>query len=238
MQDASYIQKIVSGESFEELEKILQGRIIELKETYKIRNYEHAKNLRKDIDGLIKDTKKAVKIPGHEIRLAKELKKYSVLINLGKIYGGDENKHVLDRLLEKVQSNDNKLEEKILEPNETGDHKYHPVTKSFKDSTKIKLKHKPYHESFSDYNKLGALINSTDTKLKDAPVRKLEGTFIRKDLQDKLKLLRKDYYKKKILDEESIEEFDEIMTKSEESYMGFEDIKHSYKLFLKGVIEE
>ncbi len=237
MQDNSYIQKIVSEESFEELEKRLQGRILALKEAYRIREYDHAKNLRKDIDGLIEDAKKAVKIPGHKIRLAKEEKKYSLLINLGKIYGGPKNAYVLDRLLEKVQCSDNKLEEKILEPNEKGDHEYHPVTKAFKDSTKIKLKHKPYHESFSDYNKLGVLINSTDTKLKDAPVRKLEGTFIRKDLQGRLKLLRKDYYKKKILDKESVIELTEIIEKAKESCMGFEDIANSKDIFLKDVLE-
>ncbi|MDP2906553.1 MAG: hypothetical protein Q8O03_01290 [Nanoarchaeota archaeon] len=237
MQDNDYIQKIVNGESFEELEKRLQGRILELKEAYRLTKYDHAKNLRKDIDGLIKDAKKAVKIPGHEIRLAKELKKYSILINLGKIYGGPENGRIFDRLFEKVQCNDNKLEEKILEPNGKGDHKYNPITKAFKDSKKIKLKHKPYHESFSDYNKLGILINSTDTKLKDAPVRKLEGTFIRKDLQGRLKLLRKNHYQKKILNEGSIVELDEIIEKAKESCMGFEDIANSRDLFLKDVLE-
>jgi hypothetical protein len=237
MQDNDYIKKILDGESFEELEKRLQGRILALKEAYRIREYGHAENLRKDINILIKDAKKAIKIPGHEIRLLKELKKYSILINLGKIYGGPKNAYVLDRFLEKVQCNDNKLEEKILEPNGKEDHNYHPVTKAFKDSTKIKLKHKLYHESFSDYNKLGVLINSTDTKLKDAPVRKVEGTFIRKDLQNQLKLLRRDYYKKKILDEESVIELTEIIEKAKESCMGFEDIANSKDLFLKDVLE-
>lgn len=237
MQDMSYIHKIVSGKSFEELEKILQGRIIELKQAYKIEDYDYAKDLRIDVERSIADAKEAIKIPGHRIRLAKEEKKYSILINLGRIYGGPENGHVLDKLLEKVQYNDITPEEEIFGFIKEEDSDLHPVTKSFKKSANIKLKQKSYHELFSDYNQLWALINSADKKLKDAPVRKVEGTFIRKDLQNQLKLLRKNHYQKKILDKESLAEFNDIMKKAKENYMGFEDIKNSYELFLKDVVE-
>lgn len=232
MQDASYIQKIVSGESFEELEKILRGRIIELKETYKIRNYEHAKNLRKDVDSLIEKSEKTARLPEQKERLAKELKKYSILINLGKIFGGPENEYILNKLLEnveKIQCLENKLEEKIIELKEEYILEDPIVTKILRDSVDIKLKEKSYHEHFSDYKKFEDIINST--------IRKLEGTFIRKDLFDQLKLLRKNFYKKRKLDEEGIIELRNIIEKAKMSNMGFEDIESSLDLFLKDVLE-
>lgn len=233
MQDNSYIQKIVSGESFEELEKILQGRTIELKEAYKIRDDKYASWLRRSIEGLIKQSKEKAEISYQQERLKKRIKRYKILINVGKIISEPEVdvevKQRLDQLLEGIPDKGNKLKEEILEPSETGNHKYPPVTKAFKDSADIKLKQKTYPEHFSDYKRFEDLLGTT--------IRRLEGTFMRKDLYDQLKLLRKNFYKKRNLDEEGIIELRSVIEKAKKSCMGFEDIESSLDLFLKDVLD-
>lgn len=225
MQDECDFNKVVIGdlskklgnlgeeeklEPFEYYEKELQIGITVLKEAYKIKKYEHAKNIRNGIDGLIEKAEKAARLPEQREKLEKQIKKYSILINVGKILSGPE----LD---------------KLIGNNEKETYEYHPVTKAFKESADIKLRHKPYHERFSDYKQFDEILCGT--------IRQLEGMFMRKDLCDQLKLLRKKFYQQRILDEEGIIELRGVIEKAKMHNMGFEDIEISFDLFLKDVLE-
>lgn len=186
-------------EPFEYYKKELPILMNQLKKAYPIREYKHAKNVEEGIKLLMEKAKKSARLG---------------IISIPE--------------LEKLVEYKEKIEKELLELDEKETYKYHPVTKSFKDSTDIKLKYKPYQERFSNYKRFDEILCGT--------IRQLEGMFMRKDLCDQLKLLRKNFYQKRILDEEGIIELREIIEKAKMRKMGFEDIEKSFDLFLKDVL--
>lgn len=206
-----------SERPFEYDEKELQAGIIALKGAYRKREYDDAKTIRRSIDILIEKLEKKAELSCQKVRLGKELKKYSILINLGKIYGGPE----LDKLLENIENiqyNSEQFEgEEILELRE----------EDIIDDSMIQRKEGSYEKHLYNPKPSGELL--------DVTIKNLRGKFTRSELYDKLRQLRKDYYKKGKLNKEVVKELEELLEEAKKERMEFEDVESSLDLFKKNI---
>jgi len=88
----------------------LQACIILLKDAYSKKEYDDAKTIRKSIDDLIDQIRDKAELPYQKEMLRKESKKYSVLINVGRILSEPELNKILENS-DEVLYNDRASEE-------------------------------------------------------------------------------------------------------------------------------
>lgn len=202
---------------FEYDEKELRSGIIALKEAYNKREYDHAKTIRKSIDLLIEKLEKKAELSCQKVRLGKELKKYGILVNVGKMLSGPE----LDKLLENIENiqyNSEQFEEgEILELRE----------EDIIDDSMMQRKEGSYEKHLYNPKHSGELL--------DVTIQNLKGKFTRSDLYGKLKQLRKDYYKKGKLNKEGVKELEELLEEAKKERMEFKDVEYSLDLFKKNI---
>ncbi len=213
MQENSYINQIKSGQSFEELEEVLQGRITELKEAYKIKRDDYAKYLRVSIDSIMGELE--AKCSGQKDRLQKQIRRYTLLINMGKMLSGPE----LDQILgdKPQQYKENRLEEEILELSE-GETIDNPIICNF-----------PHTVAPYDYYTYGSK-NSGEFY---GAIKRVEGTFTGKDFYNKLKQLRKEYYKTGKLNKKGARNLRSELDETKKKGVEFKDLELSFKFFMK-----
>lgn len=141
---------------FEYDEKELQAGIIALKKAYNKREYDDAKTIRKSIDIIIKKLEKKAELSCQKVRLGKELKKYNILVNVGKMLSWPE----LDKLLENIENiqyNSEQFEgEEILELRE----------EDIIDDSMIQRKEESYEKHLYNPKHSGELLDVTIKKYK------------------------------------------------------------------------
>lgn len=225
MQNNFYINKIISGYTFEELGEILQGRITELKEAYKIRRDDYAKNLRTSIDSLIEESEKKAKLSGQKEKLQKQTRRYTLLINIGKILGGRE----LDQILGDTpqQYKKNKLEEEILELREEGVIDDSNTAKALRVPVETEIT--PTVEPYDYYT----YISKNSGEL-SGTIKRVKRTFTRKEFcNNKLKQLRKEYYETGKLNKKGAKNLRNELEEAKKKGVEFKDLELSFKFFMK-----